>query len=185
MIKQPLQTNDVRTICSLLAAAGRWRDLALFRMGIDTMLRASDLVRLKVGDVMAWDGTILPVIEVKQKKTGALVKCLLTDETREALVKHLHTVGDGSPWVFPGYKDFLREACYRRLLKGWVSMAQLDPDLYSTHSIRRAKSSAVYRTTHNIEAVRQLLGHSSLAHTQRYLGVASEEALGLAAGVAI
>jgi integrase len=185
MIKKPLQAEEVRTICSLLAASNKWRDLALFRLGVDTMLRASDLVRLKVSDVLAWDGTVLEVIEVRQKKTSSPVRCLLTPETEAALVKYFTVKKDDSPWIFPGYASFLREACYRRLLKGWIAMARLDPALYSTHSVRRAKASEVYRKTHNIEAVRQLLGHSSLAHTQRYLGVASEEALALAGGVAI
>lgn len=185
MIKKPLQAEEVRTICSLLSASNKWRDLALFRIGVDTMLRASDLVRLTVGDVLGWDGTVLEVIEVRQKKTGTPVKCLLTSETEAAVVKYFTVKNDNSPWMFPGYASFLREACYRRLLKGWIAMAKLDPSLYSTHSVRRTKSSEVYRRTRNIEAVRQLLGHSSLAHTQRYLGVASEEALALAGMVAI
>ncbi len=42
--------EHVGVIRSLLAAAGHLRDLALFNTGVDTMLQASDLMALRVGD---------------------------------------------------------------------------------------------------------------------------------------
>jgi integrase len=42
---------DVQTIKQILGNAGHLHDLALFSMGIDTMLRGADLLALKVEDV--------------------------------------------------------------------------------------------------------------------------------------
>jgi site-specific recombinase XerD len=53
-------------------------------------------------------------------------------------------------------------------------------DDYSTHSLRKAKASAIYDATKNVEAVRQLLGHSSVAATSAYLGIEQAKALDLA-----
>ena len=38
----------------------------------------------------------------------------------------------------------------------------------------------IFKKTQNIEAVRGLLGHQSVANTSRYLGVENEDALELA-----
>ena len=43
----------------------------------------------------------------------------------------------------------------------------------------------IFKKTQNIEAVRRLLGHASVANTSRYLGVENEDALELAMGIRI
>ena len=69
---------------------------------------------------------------------------------------------------------------YRRLVKRWAAYARLDPRRFSTHSLRRTKAALVYRHTQNVEAVRQLLGQSSVAATSAYLGIAQRDALAIA-----
>lgn len=43
------------------------------------------------------------------------------------------------------------------------------------HALRHAGASAAYRETRNLRAVQDMLGHSSLATTERYLHITSEE----------
>ena len=50
---------------------------------------------------------------------------------------------------------------------------------YSTHSIRKTKSSVIYDRTKNVDAVRRLLGQSSVTATSAYLGISDESALDL------
>ena len=76
--------------------------------------------------------------------------------------------------------DRLSTNQYRRLVKGWVRAIGLNPDDYSTHSLRRTLPSFVYHETKNIEAVRNLLGQSSVTATSRYLNVAGSDSLNLA-----
>ena len=49
--KRPLKPKDVWSIRARLEIEGRERDLALFNLAIDSKLRASDLVSLRVEDV--------------------------------------------------------------------------------------------------------------------------------------
>ncbi len=51
--KAPFTPEQVYIIRQLLHAEGHLRDLALFNTAIDTLLRASDLLTLKVEDVTA------------------------------------------------------------------------------------------------------------------------------------
>ena len=55
-----------------------------------------------------------------------------------------------------------------------------DVSEYSTHSIRKTKSSVIYDRTKNVDAVRRLLGQSSVTATSAYLGISDESALDLA-----
>jgi len=56
---------------------------------------------------------------------------------------------------------------------------------YSTHSVRKTKSSVIYDKTKNVDAVRRLLGQSSVTATSAYLGISDESALDLARSINI
>ena len=58
------------------------------------------------------------------------------------------------------------------------------PTNYKQNS-RKTKASVIFKKTQNIEAVRRLLGHASVANTSRYLGVENEDASELAMGIRI
>ena len=49
--KAPLKHYQVWRIRRLLETEGKLRDLALFFLALDSMLRSSDILRLKVGDI--------------------------------------------------------------------------------------------------------------------------------------
>lgn len=53
----------------------------------------------------------------------------------------------------------------------WVQKISLDPTTYGTLSIRRTKTSMIYKQTKNLRAVQTLLSHSTLESTVRYLGI--------------
>ena len=54
-----------------------------------------------------------------------------------------------------------------------------DASDYSTHSVRKTKSSVIYDRTKNVDAVRRLLGQSIVTATSAYLGITDESALDL------
>ena len=62
-----LEAAEARAIAERLSGKGATRDLALFLTGVDTMLRASDLLALRVRDVASSGGTI----RERQKVRGA------------------------------------------------------------------------------------------------------------------
>lgn len=185
---KPLSTREVTSIQNRLHTTKEWRDLALFRLAIDSMLRASDLVRICADEITDHKGDLKARGKVIMKKTGKTVEFSITDETKEAIALWMpHRPAFAGDWLFPGREagDHLSEVQYRRLAKEWFKAAGLDTRFYSTHSLRRTKAAELYRKTHNIEAIRKLLGHENCAVTVRYLGVEMEDALKLADQVRI
>ena len=51
--------------------------------------------------------------------------------------------------------------------------------------MRKTKPSVIYDKTHNVDAVRRLLGQSSVTATSAYLGVSDNSALELARNITI
>ena len=86
--KPPLRPKHVWAIRSKLQLEGRKRDLAMFNLGIDSKLRACDVVRLRVDDV-APQGVSAARATVRQRKTGRSVRCELTEQTREVVDEYL------------------------------------------------------------------------------------------------
>jgi hypothetical protein len=82
--KRPLLPRQVWSIRVRLEISGSARDLALFNLAIDSKLRASDLVRLKVEDICSG-----PVVRdraiITQLKTGRPVQFELTEVTRQSV----------------------------------------------------------------------------------------------------
>jgi integrase len=71
-------------------------------------------------------------------------------------------------------------AIRENLVEAWVTEIGLDAGSYGTHTMRRTKTSLIYRRTRNLRALQLLLGHSKLENTVRYLGIEVEDALEMA-----
>lgn len=156
------------------------RDYALFRTAICSMLRASDITRLKISDVWAENGIVRDEVLIVQRKTGRNVIVHLQEETRFAIYNWLMAAyySEKAIGLNSGHRLFgISIRHYTTLVKQWVKRIGLDPRGYSTHSLRRTKAKEIYRVTKNLEAVRQLLGQTSLGATSAYLGIDQDDAL--------
>jgi len=182
--KAPFKLKEVWAIRIRLQLAGRVRDLALFDLGIDSKLRACDLVELRVKDICHGDRLAARAM-VMQQKTKRPVQFEITEQTREAVGASIRTKGlRAENFLFPsghsGKAGHLSTRQYSRIVHYWVSELGADPLAYSTHSIRRTKASLIYRRTKNLRAIQLLLGHTKLESTVRYLGIEVDDALEVA-----
>ena len=181
--KAPLKLKEIWAIRVRLQVYRRTRELALFDLGIDSKLRACDLLKLKVRDVCHGERIACRAIVVQQK-TSRPVQFEITELTRTALTDWIRLSGLASEnFLFPSRvraSPHLSVRQYARIVDSWVEEIGLDPAAYGTHSIRRTKPSLIYRRTKNLRAVQLLLGHTKLESTVRYLGIEVEDALELA-----
>jgi len=181
--KAPFKLNEIWAIRVRLQMHCRARELALFDLGIDSKLRACDLVKLKVRDVCHGERVAARAI-VLQQKTQRPVQFEIMPPTREAIEAWIRRGGLRSEdWLFPSCmtgSGHLGTRQYARIVDSWVEEIGLDPAAYGTHSIRRIKASLIYQRTKNLRAVQLLLGHTKLESTVRYLGIEVDDALELA-----
>jgi len=172
----PEQIAMLETLLRQDGSATALRDLMLLRVGIDSMLRSSDLVGLTVADIHH-DGTIVSEFAIRQKKTQKPVRCDLSEKARAVLAEWLA----GNPEFTPASRIFaITTRQHQRIVKQWCALLKLDGALYSTHSIRRTKPTHLNAKTKNLAAVKELLGHANVAATGVYLGVTSDDARALA-----
>ena len=181
--KAPFKPQEVWAIRVRLQMENRPRELALFDLGIDSKLRACDLVKLRVRDVCHGD-RVASRATVLQQKTQRPVQFEISPATREAVDAWIRKASlRPDDYLLPSRvhcSPHLGTRQYARILDGWVSSVGLDPAGYGTHSMRRTKASLIYRRTKNLRAVQLLLGHSKLESTVRYLGIEVDDALELA-----
>lgn len=181
--KRPLSQKQIWAVRFFLDREQRIRDRALFDLAIDSKLRGCDLVKLKIGDLVA-GSEIRRRATIMQQKTHKPVQFELTTDVRASLLAWFqYRGGTVDEYAFPSRIDrngHLSTRQYARLVDEWVTAIGLRREEYGTHSMRRTKASMIYKATGNLRAIQILLGHSKIENTVRYLGVDIEDALLLA-----
>lgn len=181
--KRPLKPKEIWAIRFMLDREHRLRDRALFDLAIDSKLRGCDLVRVRIGDLVA-GGRVRNRAMVIQQKTKCPVQFELLEPARSSLLAWLERRGGSVDcFAFPSRidrTDHLSTRQYARLVDEWVTGIGLRREDYGTHSLRRTKAALIYKQTGNLRAVQILLGHTKIESTVRYLGVDIEDALALA-----
>jgi len=156
-------------------------DLRLFLTAIDTMLRASDLLKLRVSDIQHSNGSIKTSFPWRQKKTANGVYPVLTQTTQKALAEWIKAQGKlPEHFLFTHQKSTNAEPItvgfYRTLVKSWIESIGASPEDYSAHSLRRTKATFMYERGISVEVIGRLLGHKSPVSTIRYLGIDEAQA---------
>ena len=146
--KRPLTQKQIWAIRFFLDREERLRDRALFDLAIDSKLRGCDLVKLKIGDLVA-GSEVRDRAMIIQRKTGRPVQFEVTVDARTSLATWLLRRGGSiDDFVFPsrihsGQPMSTRQ--YARLVDEGVTAVGLRREDYGTHSMRRTKAAMIYR----------------------------------------
>lgn len=127
------QLKDIKAIKKILA--DRPRDLCLFTMGINTNLRASDLLQITAG--MVRDIRPGNEIELKERKTGKSRRINLNKAVIDAtqqLLKYREYQNDEI--LFTGQRGPLTVPSINRLVKDWCKTINLKGN-YGSHTLRK------------------------------------------------
>ncbi|MED4351731.1 tyrosine-type recombinase/integrase [Schinkia azotoformans] len=144
------------------------RDYILFLIGINTGLRAGDLVKLKVKDVKRKKK--ITVKEGKTKKARLILLTNIYDEI-QAYIDEVDSV-----WLFPsrqGGSHVTTTQVYRQLVKA-AKMVDI-VECIGTHTMRKTFGYWFYKQTKDVAKLQQILNHSKPDVTLRYIGITSEE----------
>lgn len=167
---QPIRDYDL--IVDLKWALKRFcgeRDYILFLLGINTGLRVSDLLKLKIKDVKKKKKVVIK--EGKTEKPRTIHLNNIYDELND----YIKTV-KGSEWFFPsrkGDKPISRIQAYRQLNKA-ARMVDIN-DGIGTHTMRKTFGYWYYKETRDIASLQMILNHSHPVITLKYIGITDEE----------
>ncbi len=183
--------SEAQAIYFHLSKRRAWKELCLFALGIDTMLRASDLLQLRVRDIQDGNKKLRKRLVLKQQKTRYPVYPVLTYAAHFACKMWLHASGkQNNEFLFTPQRNLhdqpISADWYRRLVKKWVAEIGLPPEQYSTHSLRRTKPLYLYHVKRvDIQHISQLLGHHDIQATSHYLRlqISAAQAEALAADI--
>jgi len=148
---------------------------ALFVVGINTALRAGDLLGLTVKDVKAIlrdeDGAF-----VRESKTRKKRRIIFNDAAKDALrnLLSLRDHEDGEP-IFQGQRGKISESYLCRLVKKWCNDIHLDGH-YGSHSLRKSfgyHQRVTFKT--DIPTLMEIFGHSTQKQTLTYLCIQPDE----------
>ncbi|GAM11371.1 putative integrase/recombinase YoeC [Geobacter sp. OR-1] len=167
--------KDIKNIKKLLA--DHPRNLALFITGINTNLRASDLLKITVGQVKHLSPG--DHFTTKEKKTGKprniTINTTVYDSVR-ALLDTMPEAGDDEP-IFQSRKGGkpLSVPYLNSLVKGWCDAVNLKGN-YGSHTLRKTFG-YIHRTIHgtDIPTLMTMFNHSTQKQTLAYLGIQPEE----------
>jgi len=140
MGKKPITSAQVRTLRNNVKEKPLQE--LLLNLGVDLMLRSSDLLNLKVSDVVSDSGKVKTEVKVKQKKTGkSTLNIPLSKNSINSIKKHL-VRRDLDSWIFVGNKSHytkspITQKQYSRIVKGWMSSLGVE-DL-NNYSLERLK----------------------------------------------
>ena len=168
--------KDVKSIKKLLA--NNPRDLLIFTMGINTGLRAGDLLNLKIYQVENVKvGDRVSFIEQKTEKQNVFI---INNEIKKCLDNYLATRENYDPndYLFKSRKyrnSPLSVHALGNYIKNWCSIINLKGN-FSSHTLRKTwayMQRVVFKVSWSIISKR--LNHSNPAITLRYLCIQDEE----------
>jgi integrase len=171
---QPItDKKSIQTIKKLLA--GKPRDLALFVIGINTNLRASDLVQLTAGQVRHCTSPGCE-IEITEKKTGKVRRITLNKAAVEAVQNLLkaNCLSNNDPLFKSQRGQALTVSSIHRLVKSWCRDIGLKGN-YGSHTLRKTFGYHARQAGVSLPILVELFNHASQKQTMTYLGIQPEE----------
>ncbi len=166
--------KDIKAIKKLLK--DKPRDYCIFVLGINTNLRASDILNLKVQDV----AHAAKEIAIKERKTGKERRITLNKAVKEAiralLLSSTATDRDLEGYLFKSQRgDVLTVPSLSRLVKSWCKSINL-PGNYASHSLRKTwgyHQRVTFGT--GIPELMTCFNHATQKETLNYLCIQPEE----------
>lgn len=148
------------------------RDLLLFVFGINSSLRISDILSLKVGDVRNKTSLILFEKKTKKRKEFRFNQSLIT-----ALNELVPETASDDDWLFPSKrnaeKPLDRTQAWRNL-NAAAKRAGITVNI-GTHTLRKTWAYHRYKAGYNVAQLMVALNHSSQTETLRYIGIEQEQ----------
>lgn len=148
----------------------------LFKFGLNTGLRISDILPIKLDDIYNEDGKFRDYLVLKEKKTGKEKKIKLNTVLRkdiETFVKEESLIHGSYMFASKKGKNIGRIQAYR-VLKEAAELMGIEN--FGTHSLRKTWGYWTYKVSrYNVGLIMDTFNHSSPSITLRYIGINQDQ----------
>ena len=151
------------------------RDWTFLIFGINSGNRCGDIGKLRIGDVVGFDGRIKSDVEYMAQKTRTWEHLYIQDELKPIIEEYIKTLQNQSrgAWLFPTNNgNPMSTKTYWKILNKVRTDLELDFHL-STHSMRKTLGTTAYEA-YGMDGARELLRHKNNKVTARYIGVTED-----------
>jgi integrase len=165
--------TDIKAVKKLLY--DKPRDLCLFTLGINTNLRASDLLSIKVGQVRRLQ--VGEELELKERKTKKNRRITINKSVRTSIQGLLASGSyEDSDYLFQSQRaDRLTVPSVNRLVKQWCRMINLKGN-YGSHTLRKTFGYHQHKTFKTpLPNLMVAFNHSTQRQTLEYLCIQEKE----------
>lgn len=175
---QPIKDKEKIEAMKKILRASTLRNELLFVLGINTGLRISDILSLKIADVLTKKG-VVDRLEIREKKTRKKRTIALSKKTCRLIERYLETERADSRYDEPLFRSqkggnaISRQHAYDILNKAARSVGITER--IGTHSLRKTFGYFAYKQGIDLAMIQKLLNHSSQAETLRYIGITQEQ----------
>ena len=154
------------------------RDQLLFTLGINSALRVSDLLKLRVSDLVDEKGQVREFLEVREKKTGKSKRFPINKSVRKSLRQFLDAKSvEQSHFLFrsrEGENRPIHRMQAHRILSAAARSVGI-PERIGTHTLRKTWGYHAYKSGVDLTLLQFMLNHSAASTTLRYLGITQSD----------
>ncbi len=172
--------KKVAQIKNMLRGANKIRDLLLFELGINSALRLSDLLSVHVRDVFDDKGSVKGLFDLKEQKTDKMNRITLTPKVKATLEEYkeiyTHVLNKDEYFLFfnskkaPLGKEGIGRKQAWKMIDKWCKDVGINGN-FGGNTLRKTWGYQARLQGISLGIIQSKLNHSSLAVTQRYLGI--------------
>ncbi len=182
-IKSEATIRAIKGIISKNKTANTSRNLLLWIIGTNTGLRISDILALRLKDVLDNKGEIRESLEITEKKTKRPRDIAIRPPVKSALERFFRDTGSYDPneYLFKdrrkGKEDINKPITRVRawqMINDWGRKAGVNYKI-GCHSLRKIFGSYAFKAGIPLIYISEELGHRNVEVTKRYLGITADE----------
>jgi len=182
---KPFQPNEVQKVLSHFQADTALRDKAIFILGIRSGFRISEILSLRLSDVL-FNGEVVDRVRVERRYMKGKVssrEVVLHPEAKAALatwINQLKQKETAAPETYlflsrKGDNKPINRKQYFRILKAASDKAGVTGAI-ATHSMRKTFANRVYeKLNFDLVKMQKALGHRNISSTIQYLSFRQED----------
>lgn len=162
---QPIREKEKIDALKAILKRQSGRNYFLFYLGINTGLRISDILPLKMSDVYNKEH-----INITEQKTGKVRRQRINFELGQSINEYCTGLSNDD-YLFPSSRTktpITRIQAYRILNE---AAQQIGIGEIGTHTLRKTFGYHFYQKTKDVAMLQEMFGHSAPSVTLRYIGI--------------